>query len=93
MDICLTIISFTVIVDSLPNLPPYNLDTILFLGQGTKPLGRVFDVMGPVTAPIYVVRFNTADDIKSLNVSKGMKIYSAPNTEHTQYVFLRQLMQ
>lgn len=81
-------------MDSLPGVPAYDLETMLFLERGSKPLGRIFDVMGQVSSPIYVVRFNSEDDIDKHNITKGMQVFSAPNNaEHTQYVFLQQLMQ
>nr|XP_022905109.1 H/ACA ribonucleoprotein complex non-core subunit NAF1-like isoform X1 [Onthophagus taurus] len=87
------IIDRLVTVDSLPNMPAYDLDTLLFVENGKKPLGYVYDVMGPVTHPVYVIRFNNREEIDSLDVKKGLPVYSAPKTQHTQYVFLDKLMQ
>lgn len=39
---------FSVIVQSLPNKPSLDLDTVLFLDNGTKVLGQIFDVFGQV---------------------------------------------
>ena len=52
-----------VVVESLPGLPALDLDTVLFVAEGGLALGRVFDVIGPVTRPLYVVRFNSAQHI------------------------------
>ncbi|KAJ3645779.1 hypothetical protein Zmor_023412 [Zophobas morio] len=79
-------------VAAIPNTPAYDLDTLLFLDNGKRPLGFVFDVLGQVTSPIYAVRFNSTDDIKNLQIQIGMKVYSAPTSKHTQYVFLQQLL-
>ncbi|KRT85190.1 hypothetical protein AMK59_2506 [Oryctes borbonicus] len=87
------IIDRLVTVESLPNIPAYDLETLLFLDNGKKPLGYVYDVMGPVSNPIYVIRFNTKEEMDSVGVTKGLPVYSAPKTPHTQYVFLKQLMQ
>jgi len=55
-------------------------------------IGRVFDVIGPVTRPYYVIRFNSNDHAKSKGVSVGQDIYFSPKSEHTSFVFLEQLM-
>jgi len=57
-----------------------------------KAIGRVFDVIGPVTRPYYCVRFNSEEHIQSKNLRKGQQIFFAPKTEHTTFVFLEQLM-
>ncbi|KAB0793777.1 hypothetical protein PPYR_13397 [Photinus pyralis] len=87
-----SIVDSLVTIQSLPNVPAYDLDTLLFLDEGRQPLGYVHDVMGQVTSPMYVVRFNSKQEIESKGISKGLPVYSAPNTEHTQYVFLKELM-
>lgn len=83
---------FVVTIAALPNTPAYDLDTLLFLDNGKRPLGFVFDVLGQVTSPIYAIRFNSVDDIKNLQIQVGTKVYSAPTSKHTQYVFLQQLL-
>ncbi|KAK5641724.1 hypothetical protein RI129_010271 [Pyrocoelia pectoralis] len=87
-----SIVDSLVTIQSLPNVPAYDLDTLLFLDEGKQPLGYVHDVMGQVTSPMYVIRFNSKQEIESKGISKGLPVYSAPNTEHTQYVFLKELM-
>lgn len=59
---------------------------------GNRTLGQVFDVMGNVASPIYCVRFNSADDIKNRNLTIGMKVYVAPQTEYTNFIVLSKLM-
>lgn len=81
-----------VVIESHPGMPAVDLESILFLEKGSQPLGRVFDVIGPVTRPYYVVRFNNEEHIKERGIVKGMKVYYAPKTEHTTFVFLEQLM-
>lgn len=90
---CLLSFCDAVTVESLPNTPAYDLETLLFLDNGKKPLGYVYDVMGPVSNPIYVIRFNTKEEMDNIGIVKGLPVYSAPKTPHTQYVFLKQLMQ
>ena len=36
--------------------PALDLDSVLFLDSGSRVLGRVFDVIGPVQRPYYCVR-------------------------------------
>lgn len=78
-------------VEAIPGLPPYNLDTYMFLEDCTL-LGPVFDVMGPVSAPIYVVRFKSGADIERLNLKVDIKVFISPHSDHTKYVFLRDLL-
>jgi len=81
-----------VVIESNPGLPALDLESVLFLEKGAKALGRVFDVIGPVTRPFYVVRFNNEQHIRERGVTRGMMVYFAPKTEHTTFVFLEQLM-
>lgn len=78
-------------VEANPGLPPYNLDTFMFLEDCTF-LGAVFDVMGPVNAPIYVIRFKSSVDAAKLKLSVGVSVFVSPKGEHTKYVFLRDLL-
>lgn len=82
-----------VVVESLPNLPPLNLDTVLFVGPERRSLGQVFDVMGSVTQPHYVVRFNSPEHVAESGVKVGEEVFFAPSSEeHTHYVLLQDLM-
>lgn len=78
-------------VEATPGIPPYNLDTYMFLEDCTF-LGAVFDVMGPVSSPIYVLRFKSAADVGKLNLKVDIKVFVSPQGEHTKYVFLRDLL-
>lgn len=69
-----------------------DIDTVLFLEAGNRTLGQVFDVMGNVASPIYCVRFNCADDIKHKDLTIGMKVYVAPQTDYTNFIVLSNLM-
>ena len=86
-----SIVDDLVVVRALPNTPALDLESVLFLDKGKRPLGKVFDVIGPVTSPFYCVRFNSNDHIKSSEVEKELKVYCAPRTEHTSFVFVEQL--
>lgn len=48
--------------------------------------------MGNVASPMYCVRFNCKDDIKRKNLTIGMKVYVAPQTEYTNFIVLSNLM-
>ena len=65
---------------------------MLFLENGQRPLGKLFDVMGPVMHPFYCIRFNSKEHIKEKNIVKGAPVFYAPRTEHTSFVFLSELM-
>ena len=87
------------VIESLPDLPALDLESVLFAREEVggeedelTAIGRVFDVIGPVTRPYYCVRFNSEEHIRSKNLKKGQQIFFAPKTEHTTFVFLEQLM-
>jgi len=81
-----------VVVQAHKNTPALDLDSILFLDHGRRPLGQIFDVFGPVTEPLYCVRFNSAEHIKEKGIEKDMAVYCAPKTQHTSYVFVPDLL-
>lgn len=87
------IIDLLVIVQARLGCPAIDLDSVLFLDHGKKILGQVFDVFGPVSEPMYMVRFNSAQHIAEQGVQLGMEVYFAPRTKHTAYVFLDALFQ
>ncbi|CAH4030191.1 H/ACA ribonucleoprotein complex non-core subunit NAF1 [Pieris brassicae] len=87
-----SIVDRLVVVQGLPETPAVDIDSILFLENGAKPLGQVFDVFGPVSQPHYCVRFNSADHIAERGVDVNMDVFIAPDTPHTNYVIVQQLM-
>lgn len=84
--------AFSVLVESLPDFAAVDIDTVLFLDKGNRTLGQVFDVMGNVSSPIYCVRFNNTQDITAKNITVGLKVYVAPQTEYTNFIVLSDLM-
>ncbi|XP_013200924.1 H/ACA ribonucleoprotein complex non-core subunit NAF1 [Amyelois transitella] len=87
-----SIVDRLVIVRAFPETPAVDLDSVLFLENGAKTLGKVFDVFGPVTEPHYCVRFNSAEHVSTRGVRPGADVFIAPESSHTSYVFLSQLM-
>lgn len=83
---------FSVLVESLPNVVPLDLDTVLFLDKGQRPLGKVFDVMGQVHCPIYCVRFNTNQELQDKGIQVGLEVFCAPSAPCTTFVILPELM-
>ncbi|KAJ8714888.1 hypothetical protein PYW08_004869 [Mythimna loreyi] len=92
MGIIASIVDRLVIVRALPETPAVDLDSVLFLDNGSKALGKVFDVFGPITEPHYCVRFNSVEHVRERGVQPGMDVYIAPQSQHTNYVFLSELM-
>ncbi|KAG0724073.1 H/ACA ribonucleoprotein complex non-core subunit NAF1 [Chionoecetes opilio] len=81
------------VVESLPNLPPLDLDSVLFVGPERRSLGLVFDVFGPVAQPLYVVRFNSAEHVAESGALPGEEVFFAPaSDQHTHYVLLDELL-
>ncbi|CAH0720478.1 unnamed protein product, partial [Brenthis ino] len=87
-----SIVDRLVVVRAFPETPAVDLDSILFLENGARALGKVFDVFGPVKEPHYCVRFNSEDHVKEKRVHPGMEVFIAPKSQHTNYVFLTELM-
>lgn len=89
------VISELVTVSANPGTPTFDLDSMLFIEQQTtkQPMGPIYDVIGPVAEPIYIVRFNNTDEVKDLAIKSGMKVYAVPNSEDfSKYVFVPDLM-
>lgn len=87
-----SIVDQLVLVEAYPHSTPLDIDSILFVDRGKKALGQIFDVIGPVAVPIYCVRFNSNEDIKTKGISVGDKVFCAPRTEYTSYVILSSIM-
>ena len=87
-----SIVDEMVVVKSKPNTAALDLDSILFLEKGKRPLGKVFDVIGPVMQPYYCVRFNSRNHILEKKIEVDSSVFFAPRTEHTNFVFLGELM-
>lgn len=87
-----SIVDQLVLVESLPNIVPLDLDTVLFLEKGQRPLGKIFDVMGQVHCPIYCVRFNSKNDIDEKGILIGLDVYCAPAAPCTSVVILPNLL-
>lgn len=84
-----------VTITTNPGTPAFDIDTCLFIDDekdSKKPLGTIFDVLGPVSEPMYCIRFNSSDEVKELNVNKGTKVYAAPRSDLTRFVFLKELL-
>lgn len=80
-----------VLVEAFPELAPLDIDSVLFLDHGKQTLGLIFDVIGRVLVPIYCVRFNSKEEILAKGISVGIKVYCAPQTEHSSFVILSQI--
>lgn len=95
---CLEIGTITSVVDQLvlveayPHSAALDIDSVLFLDNGKKALGQVFDVIGQVSKPIYCIRFNTHEDIVSKNITVGSKVFCAPRTEYANFVIISKIM-
>lgn len=87
-----SIVAQLLLVQSIPGIAALDLDTVLFLDQGARTLGKIFDVIGQVTCPLYCIRFNSREQIDELGIEIGMKVFYAPRTEHTSFVILSNIM-
>lgn len=87
-----SIVEQLVLVDSLPGTVPLDLETVLFLDKGNVALGRVFDVLGNISEPLYCIRFNSNEEIVAKGLKPGTPVFVAPKTEHTTFVILGNLM-
>lgn len=60
------IIDMLVIVAAKKGSPAIDLDSVLFLDHGKNMLGKVLDVFGPISEPMYMVSVNFASCVKTL---------------------------
>lgn len=81
-----------VVIQSFPNTPPLDIDTVLFLDRGQRALGKIFDVFGQVQEPFYSVRFNSREHIQEKDIRREQVVYCAPQTKYTSYVPVSQLL-
>ncbi|XP_013878208.1 H/ACA ribonucleoprotein complex non-core subunit NAF1 [Austrofundulus limnaeus] len=80
-----------VIIQSLKDTPPLKDDSILFTSDRVA-VGKVFEVFGPVASPLYILHFNSEDQINSKGLTQGMLLYYAPSIkEYTGYILTQQL--
>ncbi|OQR73510.1 H/ACA ribonucleoprotein complex non-core subunit NAF1-like [Tropilaelaps mercedesae] len=80
-----------VVVESTGDHPVLNLESVLFLEDG-RAIGAIFDVIGPVKKPYYVLRFNNPQEIADEHLEKGTKIFYADGYEQmTFFVFEKQI--
>ncbi|GIY22543.1 hypothetical protein CDAR_269851 [Caerostris darwini] len=90
--VILSIVEICVVVDSYNDAPALNAETILFLSTD-KPLGKIFEVWGRVTHPLYSVRFNSVEHIKEKDIIIGADVFYSPEeTELTNYVMVSELL-
>ncbi|XP_058467020.1 H/ACA ribonucleoprotein complex non-core subunit NAF1 [Malaya genurostris] len=87
-----SIVAQIVIVQSMAGVELLNIDTVLFLEKGKRSLGKIFDVIGQVAAPMYCVLFNSRQEVIDKGIHIGSPVYCAPRTEHTQFIILSDLM-
>lgn len=49
-------------------------------------------MFGPVSSPLYILRFNSADQIVDKALMEGMTVYYAPSMkEYTGYILVQDL--
>ena len=80
------------VVQGLQNLPAIDVDSVLFLDNGKRAMGKIFDVFGPIQEPCYVVRFNSKEHIQERQINEGDKVYFAPQLDYTSYVIMETLL-
>uniref|UniRef100_H3C1U9 H/ACA ribonucleoprotein complex subunit n=1 Tax=Tetraodon nigroviridis TaxID=99883 RepID=H3C1U9_TETNG len=53
---------------------------------------QVFEVFGPVSSPLYILRFNSAEQIVDKGLKEGLTVYYAPSMkEYTGYILVQEL--
>ncbi|XP_008315416.1 H/ACA ribonucleoprotein complex non-core subunit NAF1 [Cynoglossus semilaevis] len=85
------IIKQLVIVQSLKDTPPLSDDSIIFTADRVA-VGKVFEVFGPVSSPLYILRVGSLEQLSSRGLTEGLTLYYAPENEAlTVYVLTQQL--
>uniref|UniRef100_F1KVX3 H/ACA ribonucleoprotein complex non-core subunit NAF1 n=1 Tax=Ascaris suum TaxID=6253 RepID=F1KVX3_ASCSU len=83
-----SVVDCLVVVQANSNIA-LDFDTVLF-DHRRNAIGKVYDILGAVSAPLYAIRFNTPHEANSHEV--GMEIFYAPTVEEfTRHVFTEQL--
>ncbi|KAM8866641.1 uncharacterized protein naf1 isoform 2-T2 [Synchiropus picturatus] len=86
-----SVIQLLVVVQSHKEAPALTEDSIIFRSDRLA-LGKVFEVFGPVSSPLYIMRFNTAEQITNKGLIEGLVVYYAPDIkEYTGYILTQQL--
>ncbi|XP_034044850.1 H/ACA ribonucleoprotein complex non-core subunit NAF1 isoform X2 [Thalassophryne amazonica] len=86
-----SIIQQLVIIQSLKDMPPLTDDSFIFNADRLA-VGKVFEVFGPVSSPLYIIRFNTEEEIKSKGLTVGLTVFCAPAIkEYTSFVITQHL--
>lgn len=88
----ISIVDVLVVVEAEKQMPPLDLDTVLF-DQTGQAIGQVFDVFGSITGPHYSIRFTNSDQIAQKCVNLGMEVYILPETDRTltKFAFVNEL--
>ncbi|XP_029297887.1 H/ACA ribonucleoprotein complex non-core subunit NAF1 isoform X2 [Cottoperca gobio] len=86
-----SIIQQLVIIQSLKDTPPLTDDSIIFRSDRMA-VGKVFEVFGPVSSPLYILRFSSVEQISSKGLTEGLTVYYTPAMkEYTNYILTQQL--
>ena len=87
-----SIIDPLVLIHSFKNVPVLDIDSVLFCKDGSS-LGKIFDVIGPVSQPDYILRFNSKEEIRQCGLQSNSPIYYAfgQKDQITKYVFVHDL--
>lgn len=62
-------------IKAYPHVPYLDIDTTLF-GTSRTPIGKIYELMGPVSNPIYNLLLRSAEDALTLPV--GTELFYAP---------------
>lgn len=88
-----SIVDVQIVVESIKSMPPLDLDTYLFDSEA-KPIGQIFDVFGPITEPLYSIKFTDEQQIKDKNIHKDMPVYFLPQADNqtiTKFAFVNEI--
>ncbi|CAH1246480.1 NAF1 [Branchiostoma lanceolatum] len=86
------IIGQLVVVQSYPNTPALDAETLLF-NSGRQSIGLVNDTFGPVVQPCYSIQFSSAKKIEAVGLNLQNEIFFAPEVQDfTVYVFTQSLI-
>ncbi|XP_011140407.2 H/ACA ribonucleoprotein complex non-core subunit NAF1 isoform X2 [Harpegnathos saltator] len=85
------IVEELVIIKPRAEKPALREETVLFIEQGQKTLGKIFDIFGPVKEPHYTIRFNNVEHIQERQITVGTPVYYCPDSCYTFFVFLSEL--
>jgi H/ACA ribonucleoprotein complex non-core subunit NAF1 len=82
-----SVVDDLIVVQGMQGSEALDADTVLW-NDNKQPIGKIFEVFGPVKLPFYSIRKSKDSSLDSLGISVGSRIFFIPRDDSmTKYVF------